>query len=239
MADIIMIGEGRHNEALTESVRRLNESGQWKKQRIVYVIPGGSTISARTYISHRGLIFPPNQAMVPLYVENAEVGAAYDEAIAMILANPTLRDWEYVLTIEADNIPPQDGVVKLVARMEQQPELACVGGLYWTKGPEGVPQIWGDPHDPVLNFRPQMPEPAKLVECCGTGMGFNLWRMSMFRELEAKKVPRPWFKTVADKTGMGTQDLYFWSLARKHGFRCAIDCSVLVGHLDVGTGIVW
>lgn len=239
MADIIMLGEGRHNEALAESVRRLNESGQWKKQRIVYVIPGGSTISARTYISHRGLIFPPNNAMTPLYVENAEVGAAYDEAVAMILANPTLREWEYMLTLEADNLPPQDGVLKLVARLEQQPELDCVGGLYWTKGEGGVPQIWGDPTDPVLNFRPQMPEPGKLVECCGTGMGFNLWRLASLRRLQEQGMPRPWFKTVADKTGVGTQDLAFYMAARKYGFRCAVDCGCLVGHLDVGTGIVW
>ncbi len=239
MADIITLDGGRHNAALEAAIQRLNDSGQWKKQRIVYVVPGGSTIPARTYLSHRGLIFPPNQSMFPMYVENAEVGAAYDEAIGMILDHTTLSTWEYMLTIEADNLPPADGVMKLVARMEARPELACIGGLYWTKGPEGVPQIWGDPSDPVLNFRPQMPVPGEVVECCGTGMGFNLWRLDMFREMRAKGIPRPWFKTVAGKEGVGTQDLFFWGLARKHGFRCGIDCDVLVGHLDTNTGVIW
>lgn len=240
MADIITLDTGgRWNADLAESARRLSESGQWKRQRIVYIVPGGQSIPSRTYLSHRGLVFPPNQAMAPLYVEGAEVGAAYDEAIAMVLGHSTLSEWEYVLTLEADNLPPSDGVLKLIRRMEAHPELACIGGLYWTKGPGGVPQIWGDITDPIPNYRPQVPVPGQLLECYGTGMGFNLWRMSMFKELAARKVPRPWFKTVAESNGIGTQDLYFWTLARKEGFRCAVDCDVLVGHLDVNTGVIW
>ena len=38
----------------------------------------------------------------------------------------------------------------------------------------GVAQIWGDPKDYLLNFRPQPPIPGQLVECCGTGMGSML-----------------------------------------------------------------
>ena len=101
-----------------------------------------------------------------------------------------------------------------------------------------MPQIWGDPRDPVVNFRPMPPDPnGGLVECCGTGMGFNLWRLDMFRD---KRLRRPWFET---KDGC-TQDLYAWSDFRKHGYRCAIDCSVKVGHYDAEgrfgpRGMVW
>jgi hypothetical protein len=127
-------------------------------------------------------------------------------------------------------------VLRLLDKMEAHPELACIGGLYWTKGEGGVPQIWGDPKDPVLNFRPQPPQAGELVECCGTGMGFNLWRLSMFKD---ERLRKPWFKTLAGNEGVGTQDLYFWGDARKHGYRCAVDCSVLVGHHDHAMGITW
>jgi hypothetical protein len=166
-----------------------------------------------------------------------EVGDAYSQAISEVLAHPELSQWEYILTIEHDNTPPADGLIKLIAQMEAHPELSCIGGLYWTKGAEtSVPQIWGDPNDPILNFRPQPPVVGQLVECCGTGMGFNLWRLSMFRD---EKLRRPWFKTIAGLDGVGTQDLYFWGDARKHGYRCAVDCSVLVGHYDHASGITW
>jgi hypothetical protein len=165
-----------------------------------------------------------------------EVGEAYSSALECVLAHPELGRWEYVLTIEHDNMPQPDGVVRLLRRMEQHPEFDCIGGLYWTKGEGGVPQIWGDPKDPIPNYRPQPPVPGELVECCGTGMGFNLWRMSMFRDQRLRK---PWFRTLSGSEGNATQDLYFWGDARKHGHRCAIDCGTLVGHHDHQTGITW
>jgi len=165
-----------------------------------------------------------------------EVGDAYTSAISEIVNHPELSKWEYILTLEHDNIPPPDGVLKLIKRMEEHPEFACIGGLYWTKGEGGVPQIWGDPKDPVLNFRPQPPVPGELVECNGTGMGFNLWRMSLFKD---PKLRQPWFKTQSGTDGVGTQDLYFWGDAKKHGYRCAVDCGVLVGHHDHSTNITW
>jgi hypothetical protein len=230
---------GLHNLGLGAATGRIIEGGTWKKQRVVTLIPSGNNIPAKAVHSWMNLIYPPNQAAFrwPTWmVMNHEVGIAYSEAITQILANPDLSQWEFILTIETDNLPPADGVLKLIAQMEKHPEFACIGGLYWTKGESGVPQIWGDAKDPVLNFRPQPPVAGQLVECCGTGMGFNLWRMSMFKD---EKLRRPWFSTQAGPGGVGTQDLYAWSDFRAKGYRCAVDCSVLVGHLDPGSGIVW
>ena len=100
-------------------------------------------------------------------------------------------------------------------------------------------QIWGDPKDPVVNFRPQLPDPnGGLVETCGTGMGFNLWRLGMFKNPALRT---PWFKTLRGSEGQGcaTQDLYAWSDFRKHGYRCAIDCGVRVGHYSVEADMCW
>ena len=196
------------------------------------VLPAAATIPSKVALALWCLAFPPNNASHRMLALGQEVGEAYSNAIAEILANPELSTWEFILTVEADNIPPFDGVIKLIKDMEAHPEYACIGGLYWTKGYEGVPQIWGDPRDSSLNFRPQVPIPNCLQECCGTGMGFNLWRMSMFKD---ERLRRPWFRTLKgdEGLGVGTQDLYFWSDARKYGYRCAIDTTVQVGHYDL------
>jgi len=235
------VTQGLNNANLSASTARIIEGGTWKKQRVVTVIPTGKMIDYRAVHSWMNLVYPPNQPQVrwPTWmVQGHEVGEAYSQAIEQVLAHPDVGTWEYVLTIETDNLPPPDGVVKLLRRMEAHPDLACIGGLYWTKGETGVPQIWGDPADPVPNFRPQAPKAGQLVECCGTGMGFNLWRMSMFRD---PKLRKPWFKTLRglEGEGVGTQDLFFWGDARKYGYRCAVDCDVLVGHLDTTTGVCW
>lgn len=231
--------QGLHNENIEQTQQRLYQQGSWKKQRVVTIIPAGATIPSKVALSHRSLVFPPNQANTWILAEGMEVGHAFTTAIEQVLAHPELSQWEYILTIEHDNMPPFDGVVKLIERMENNPKYACIGGLYYTKGPGGVAQIWGDPNDPVLNFRPQVPDVnGGLVECCGTGMGFNLWRMSMFKD---PKLRKPWFKTLngSEGQGVGTQDLYFWNDARSHGYKCAIDCGVKVGHYDLSTGIAW
>lgn len=230
---------GRHNADLAASTARVYQGGTWKRQRVVALLPAGKSIPTRVAISHRNLITPPNQPCIWQACEGDEVGIAYSRMVDGILAHPELSTWEYVLTIEHDNLVPPDGLLNLIKAMEEHPEYAAISALYWTKGESGVPQIWGDPTDPVLNYRPQAPTPDNVVECCGLGMGFVLHRMSMFRELAEKKLERPWWKTLAGIEGTGTQDLYFWQRARPLGFRCAVDCRVMSGHLDPGTGIVW
>ena len=233
---IISYEEGKNNVDLANSVSRVTKGNSWKKQRIVMLIPAAESIATKVYLSHMNIIYPPNQSVVRLAAVGMEVGEAFSNTIEWIIEHPDLKNFEYILTIEHDNIPPPDGVLKLIKRMEEHPEFACIGGLYWTKGDQGVPQIWGDIKDPVMNFRPQPPVPGQLVECWGTGMGFNLWRVSMFKD---KKLRKPWFKTLAGIEGVGTQDLYFWSDAHKYGYRCAIDCDVLVGHYDATNDITY
>lgn len=221
---------GFHNANLPETRARLLKGGSYRNQRIVSVIPAIVPIPPKVYLSHINLAYPPNNGVWRHLAEGMEVGDAFSRAVADILSQPQLREWEFMLTIEADNCPPPDGVIRLVEAMEQHQEYSCISGLYFTKGYGGCAQIWGDPKDPSgINFRPQPPNThGELVECCGTGMGFALWRIQMFKD---ERLRRPWFVTQRSP-GQSTQDLYFWSDARKFGYRCAVDCSVKVGHYD-------
>lgn len=232
---IVSQNAGFHNSDLAKAGARILRGGSWKKQRVVLLMPAGDMIPFKTAMAMRGLIFPPNQPAHVMGAMGMEVGEAYSNAITSILQHPDLSQWEFILTMEHDNLPAADGLLKLIEAMEEHPELSCIGGLYWTKGEAGVPQIWGDPKD-GMNFRPQQPIPGQVVECVGTGMGFNLWRTKMFKD---ERLRKPWFKTIAGIEGVGTQDLYFWGDARKYGYRCAVDCRCLVGHLDVASDTVW
>lgn len=229
---------GIHNADLEKTYSRLSQEGSYRDLSTVVIMPALASVPTKAVASWMSMYSPPNQRIVRLWAMGMEVGAAYSSMIESILVHPELGNYKYILTVETDNVPPPDGFVKLLASAEAHPEFACIGGLYFTKGYGGVPQIWGNPNEMPLNFRPQRPDPnGGLVECCGTGMGFNLFRMEMFKD---KRLRRPWFKTTADtKNGMYTQDLYFWTDARQHGYRCAIDCSVKVGHYDVNTDTVW
>lgn len=222
------------------SAERVIAEGLYKDSSTVCVVPTRGMIPWRVVQSWMGMATPMNQKFVRMGVVGHEVGAAYSQAVQHILDNPGLADFQFMLTLEEDNMPPADGLLKLVAAMHEHPEYAAIGGLYWTKGEGGQPMIYGNPTDVPLNFRPQPPVSDGLVECNGLGMGFTLFRLSMFKD---ERLERPWFQTVQRYEPNGakayTQDLFFFENARKAGYRFACDCRVGVGHYDVNTDIVW
>lgn len=243
---------GKNNSDSEETLKRLEKQGAYKDLSTVIIVPSldvtvdvsdvknpkvRGAMHPKVFANWWSLMTPPNQQVYKLFAVGMEVGAAYSQCIENILAHPQLSKCKYILTMETDNTPPVDGLLKLLTEMEEHPEFACIGGLYFTKGDGGVAQIWGNPNEHPLNFRPQRPVDGQLVECCGTGMGFNLFRTEMFKD---ERLRKPWFKTAASQAeGIYTQDLWFWTDARKHGYRAAIDCSVKVGHVDIATGEAW
>lgn len=211
------------------------------------VIPSRGTVSHRVIERWLQLIAPMNQKRAILFAAGHEVGRAYDAMIENILAHPELSRWKYILTLEDDNLPPPDAHIRLIESINFGPGFAAVSGMYFTKGDIAMPMAYGDPDEfkrtGVLDFKPldvrRALERGNIVPVNGIAMGCALWRMDLFRE-----IPKPWFVTVSDLVpGKGiaamTQDLYFCKRAREMGKTFAVDCRVRVGHLDVGSGVVY
>lgn len=237
---IISGDEGYHNAHPAETRKRLRAGKAYRDLSTVIVVPTRGVIPARAVENWMGLMTPMNQKVVRLFVAGMEVGDAYNAAITTILAHPELSKWKYVLTLEEDNLPPPDGLLKLYEHID---DYAAVGGLYWTKGEGGQPMIYGDTKG-MLNFIPQVPRVDTIQECRGLGMGFTLWKLDIFRTLAA-----PWFRTLQEwtpETGgkSYTQDLYAFENIAKAGMKVACDTRVKVGHLDWNgsfgpAGMVW
>ena len=227
---------GIHNGQIDESTARLIRGNTYRDLSTVWITPTRGSIKCRVVLSWIQLQKPMNQPFVgPLFIEGDEVGIAYDKIFEMVLGHPELSKWSYILTVEEDNLPPSDGLMKLYESIEKGYD--CVAGLYWVKGPAGQPMIYGDVNVMPRNFVPQVPKLDTLQPCNGLGQGFNLWRIESLRT-KLKDMPKPWFKTVQEKGQQFTQDLYFYNNAAMHGFKVACDTRVKVGHLD-NEGIVW
>ncbi len=217
---------------------KLSTNEFYRDLSTICIIPTRGMISAKVLQSWWGLMVPMNQKFMRMFVIGMEVGAAYTQAITQILENPILRSWKYILTLEEDNMPPPDGLLKLYEGMEK---FDVVGGLYWTKGDAGQPMIYGDHKREEINFVPQVPIPETIQECNGLGMGFNLFKKDIFRD---PRVPRPWFKTLqefAPNVGIRgySQDLYFYENIKKLNYKVACDTRIKVGHYDAENDIVW
>lgn len=233
---ILVPDSGYHNGHAQTRDRLIRGKG-YKDLSTVCVIPSRGMISAKVVQSWLSLLTPMNQQFVRFFVLGMEVGEAYNSAIETILATPGIKDFNFLLTMEEDNAPPPDGLLKLYEGIE---DYAVVGGLYWTKGEAGQPMIYGNPRE-ILNFRPQVPEVDGLQRCWGLGMGFTLFRMELFKD---SAIPKPWFKTIQEYTPnvgvkMYSQDLAFFEQLARLGYKVACDTRVRVGHWDGGNEILW
>jgi hypothetical protein len=223
---------GWNNQNLEKSIERLYRGQSYKNLSTVWITITRGNLKPKVVSSWMALMRPMNQPFLgPIFIENEEVGVGYQKAFEMILDNPELSKWKYILTCEEDNLPPCDGLLKLY---ESIANYDGVGGLYWTKGEGGQPMIYGDPSVMPRNFVPQIPKLEAVQHCNGLGMGFNLFKIDIF-----KKMSRPWFKTVQEPGKGFTQDLWFFNNAAASGFKFACDTRVKVGHLDTNTGRIW
>jgi hypothetical protein len=161
---------------------------------------------------------------------NAEVADAYNAAASLILRDGRFK---YMLTVETDNLPPSDGLMRLC---ESTDKYDIISGLYWMKGEGGTPHIYGNPDEPGT-WSPQVPLENTVQPCNMVAMGFTLFNMDVFR-----KIPAPWFKTsgVEDAKEF-TQDGYFFQKAHDSGvkLRVACDTRVKVGHIDFDSRKIW
>jgi hypothetical protein len=218
----------------------------YKEASTVIVIPTRGSIPDPVVSKWLGLIAPMNQKRAILFASGHEVGAAYNAMIQMILGHPELSKWKYIMTLEDDNLPPPDAQIRLLESIEWG-HYDAVSALYFTKGEVNMPMAYGDPSEfastGVLDFRPRDIRAAlsagQVMPVNGIAMGCALWRMSLFRE-----IPPPWYVTVADLVpGKGvqgfTQDLYFCERAVRAGKKFATDMRVRVGHMDMGSGIIY
>ena len=233
----IVIGDsaGRNNANLEEAIRRVEKSAMYKDNSTIIVCPTRGMFPTRVVQSWMKLMKPMNQTTAgPIFAESMFVDVAYENLFEYILSNDYLSKFKYVLTIEEDNLPPPDGLIKLYEAMD---EYDVVGGLYWGKGDNGFPMIFGDPSIPG-DFKPQKPIEGTLQPCNGLGMGFNLFKLDMFRN-----VPKPWFRTqqemVEGVETSKTQDMFFYKKASEAGYKFACDTRILVGHYDSKTDIVY
>lgn len=240
--------EGFHNSDMEASRERLFKGGSYRDCSVVALLPTPSDgkLNVKVADAIATLMSPMNQRFQRYRLEGMEVADAYNHGVQMVLDHPDLSKYKFVLTIEHDNTPPPDGLLMLLETMYNGP-WAGASGLYWTKGEGGMPMIYGDPTDPVVSWRPQVPRVNEVQECRGIAMGFALWDMDLFRD---KRLGPPWFRTVQNFTPYagvsgGTQDLDWCARAGALGYRFCVDTRVRVGHVQLEAtpthpaGFVW
>lgn len=225
----------------------------YQDKSIVCVIPTRGMVDIRVIDSWFKLITPVNHKFTKLFMTGGNIDDAYNTAITGIIHHPELSKYRFILTMEDDNLPPPDGILKLVDTFLHQ-ELEddkywALSGLYWTKPSrdtiEHAPIAFGCPDLGEWNmFTPPLEEDGSVTQCCLIPQGFTLYDMDIFK----KHLTYPWFKTIEkydstlpelDQTVGSTQDDYFFKNMWAKGLKVGVRADIKVGHLDSNTNQIW
>jgi hypothetical protein len=223
----------------------------YQDKSIACIIPTRGSVDVEVIDSWFKLITPVNHRFSKLFIANGELADAYNTGVLLVLNNPMLSACRFLLTMEDDNIPPPDGILKLIDSMieheHKDDKYWAISGVYWTKPSrdciEHAPIAWGCVEDGEWNMKaPPLKEDGSVTQCCLIPQGFTLYDLDLFRKMEY-----PWFKVVEhnpnnndiDWEPPATQDSYFFKKVWEAGLKVGIRADVKVGHLDPKTKQIW
>src|SRR5262245_17857842 len=84
------------------SATRVKKAGHYKDQSVICIRPVLSHVHGKVFQSWENLAAPMNQRFLRMTPMMMEVGAAYTAAIELVLGNPALSTFKYILTLEHD-----------------------------------------------------------------------------------------------------------------------------------------
>lgn len=146
---------------------------------------------------------------------------------------------KYLFFLGDDVIIPPHTLRQLIFRMEQDPKLGVVGGVYCSKCDPPAPLVFrGNGSGSYWDWKI-----GEYFECTGLGMDCTLIRTEVFKQLK-----EPWFKTISDDkfldainhADVWTEDLFFCKkVIEETEFNIYCDASIICQHFDVYSGKSW
>lgn len=205
--------------------------------------PRLAPIAVEWYRAERSLLKPTNINMIQIIEDGKEVGEARQHCVETVMAMKNRP--EFIWFHDSDVEPASDALVKLLMRARHYPDYDIFAGVYCLKSTVPEPLIykgWG-----IGPFWDWTVGDLLTDGITGVHMGATLIRTSLFDRMDYQKTPA--FLTTnesyVNKDGVqvsnrGTEDLHFCCRAvEEYGAKILVDTSVLCGHRDISTGIVY
>lgn len=212
--------------------------------------PNGSpvldTISVRWHRKRTALQVPTNFNLVEVYCDGLPVAEARNLSVEKCLAHQNRP--EFIFFLDYDVLPEFDALRKLLFRAASFPDYDIYAGVYCCKQEGGSePLIYTDfGRGPFWNWTIGDILTTEKHGICALHMGLTLIRLSTFDRIP-HTTEDPWFKSPHSakqvdgylKTERGSEDIYFCKKGQDHGLKILVDTSVLAGHEDKRSGIIY
>lgn len=184
------------------------------------------------------------------------VGRSLTDAYNILMHYAKLNGYEYLFLREEDTIAPPDAWTKMVNKMERNPEITAITGIYPRKGGgDPTPFIYrGNLHGPYIDWKW-----GEFFEVTGIPFGCTLIRVADLEKLDpftddveipsypeaginltAKAYCKMQVESVASdgtRVFLESQDIFFSELCQKAGLKLYADASVHCGHYDINAQV--
>jgi predicted SAM-dependent methyltransferase len=190
-------------------------------------IPTWGTVSMSWAQSYKRIGGPLGANMLEMApIIGKPIAEARNELMAEAIANKA----DFLFMLGDDVLAPPDTVIRLLQRLWDNPEIAMVSGVYWTKQWPTSPYIWrGIQRGPYLDWKY-----GEFFEVDYAGCDCLLIRLTP----EMKELGPEWFSTnwTWEDTDpvplLATEDFYFYTKTRKAGMKLWCDTQVQCVHED-------
>lgn len=160
-------------------------------------------------------------------------GKPVDEARQEIAENALKVGAKYLFFVGDDVVCPGHTLRQLIYRLENNPSIGCVGGVYCAKCDPSFPLVFrGNGRGAYWDWKI-----GEFFEVSGLGLDCNLIRVEMLEGMT-----RPWFKTIdgdqfldgINSCESWTEDLYFYKkMADETKYKLYCDGTVICEHWDI------
>lgn len=185
--------------------------------RIVIATPHSyDTIYKQWFLAYEQLIKPASSKLV--MDPNLPLDVNRNNAVEEALKSSA----EYLLFIDHDNLLDPETLVRLL-----QANVPVIGALYFERKYPHLPLIYTFEHDyQTVRVEYNYPK-APVVRCDVIGLGCSLFKMEVFKQLQA-----PWFCYEYKGHTWGTEDIGFFHKLKDADIPVFIDTLNPVGHLS-------
>lgn len=178
----------------------------------------------------------PHVGVIPINLRGEDTAQSRNRLVRHAMRSGA----EWLLWIDADMVFPPDALLRLLAY-----DLDIVGVDYRLRGPpfRRIGLFMRD-DDKMRTTHVSMADAKAqatgLLEMAVLGLGFILVRASVFQKLRSPWFGRMWspeHASLGNPDGFSTEDSYFCSVARHHGYSvwCDLDLSAQIQHVGEAT----
>lgn len=137
---------------------------------------------------------------------------------------------DYIMWFDSDMVFRPDTLERMMAVMDEHPEIDVLSGLYFRRGHPFTPVLFKTLEvndEGLLEWSDYEELPDEPFEIAGCGFGCVLMRTEMLLDIAAKEEGGRWFTPIAD----AGEDVAFCIRARREGYRIFCDPTIDCGHM--------